>query len=111
MSSNSNILAPCEGCRFLKGLSCTRGPLNEADEVPDCYETLWDDRFKQFTSAMKQKIIDNLSEKGTCWTKTNTLWLENKILEGLRTENYVDVANYCFMLHDIQQSKKETTVP
>ena len=62
-------------------------------------------KIKLFSEEMTFKMIDNVMEKGDSWKKSHNSWLRRKLLENFECGNWVDVANYAFMLDDKKREK------
>lgn len=55
-----------------------------------------------FFDSMKYRMMENLHEKGTSWKKITKKYLLRKLRASIKAGNWVDVANYAFMLNDKQ---------
>lgn len=60
-----------------------------------------------FWSEMEGAILDNFEEKQDSWKTLSSRTLLKKLREHLKARNWVDVANFAFMLHDKQRSEFE----
>lgn len=60
-----------------------------------------------FFDSMKAQMYENLEDKGFSWKTCDIKSLQRKLREHIKAENWVDVANYAFMLNN----RKETLKP
>ncbi len=56
-----------------------------------------------FTDEMKAELYANIREKGDSWKTCGTQFLINKIKENTDAQNWVNVANFAFMLRDLER--------
>ena len=59
-----------------------------------------------FFDSMKAQMYENLEDKGFSWKNCNVDYLREKLWEHWRDGNWVDVANYAFMLQDRKEEEK-----
>jgi hypothetical protein len=70
----------------------------------------WKDDLAQFKEEMEKKIQKNIKEKGApnkaVCKMFNRAFMLRKAIEHAETENYVDAANYLFMLWNGEEAKQ-----
>ena len=72
--------------------------------MPTKKET-WTANFNEFTKEMKNKIKENMKEKGLSWRNMDDFALRSLIRAYFESQNYTDVANICFMLWENKKVK------
>jgi hypothetical protein len=60
----------------------------------------WKRRLEKFKVKMVNKIELKIPEKGLTWQNSKNEFLIECLIQHLRAENWVDVANLAFMLWD-----------
>lgn len=53
-----------------------------------------------FFDSMKAQMYENLEDKGFSWKTCDVQYLRQKLRTHIKAGNWVDVANYAFMLHN-----------
>lgn len=59
-----------------------------------------------FTDKMSYQMYRNLREKGFSWKTCTRKHLIDKLIKNLDAENWVDIANYAFMLDERSASDR-----
>lgn len=60
-----------------------------------------------FFDEMKQKMRSHLEDKGFSWKSCSAQYLKNELISHVEKADWVDVANFCFMLDDKDKEKKK----
>jgi hypothetical protein len=64
-------------------------------------------KIEKFSLRMYEKMKDSYDRKGVSWNFSDKKFLQDKLREHLELKHYVDVANFCFMLDDLGETKGE----
>jgi len=75
-----------------------------ADELEARYKTKHG--LLDFFDLMKTKIHEHFEDKGISWKTCPIGFLKLELLKHAKNEDWVDVANFAFMLDDRQRNKK-----
>ena len=61
-----------------------------------------------FFDSMKAKMYENLEEKGFSWKNCDVDYLVTELVKHVNDKDWVDVANFAFMLDDRHKDGKAT---
>ena len=65
-----------------------------------------------FNSEMENELVKHIPQKGDSWKTCGTEYLIKKLHEHAEAQDWVGVANFAFMLRDLERDyKKPVTEP
>lgn len=71
-----------------------------AGELEGLYKTKHE--LYDFFDEMQSKVFRKFGEKGRTWKNCDIQYLIDELIKHVKKEDWVDVANFCFMLRDRQ---------